>query len=104
MAAVERCRPPADSPEEPMRTSTILLSSSMALALLAPVGALEPVHAQEVRTGADAFGSPERDRPGVRHHIRPQDLPPPIYRGHPEEPDFERQPTIVPRPAGVMPD
>jgi glucose/arabinose dehydrogenase len=88
-----------------MRTSMILLSSSMALALLVPVDALEPAHAQEVvRTGGGVVGGPEHDRPGVRHHIRPDALPPPIYRGHPEAPDFERQPTVVPRPAGVMPD
>jgi glucose/arabinose dehydrogenase len=88
-----------------MRTSTILMTSSMALALLAPVHAQEPVHAQGVvRTGAAAIVSPERDAPGVRHHIRPQDLPRPIYKGTPEAPDFERSPTVVPRPAGLMPD
>jgi hypothetical protein len=39
-----------------MRASTILMSLPMALVLLAPV------HAQEVRTGADAFGTWEGGR------------------------------------------
>ena len=56
-----------------MRASTILTSLPLAFVLLAPV------HAQEVRTGADAFGTWESDAPGVRRHIRPADLPPPSH-------------------------
>jgi len=91
-----------------MRTSTILISSSMALALLTPVYVPEPARADEgVPAGADAVDGPdgeaENDAPGMRHHIRPEDLPAPVNTGDPEAPDFEQQPTIVPRPAGVMP-
>ncbi len=87
-----------------MRASRILMTSSVALALLVPVPAAVAGHAEQiVRTGAETSDRPEGDAPGVRYHIRPQDLPPPVSQGDPEAPDFERQPTLVPRPAGVMP-
>ena len=82
-----------------MRPSTTSMSLLMALALLAPV------HAQEVRTGADAFGTWKDDAPGVRRHIRPADLPPPTHHENdPEAPDFERKPKVVAAPPGKMPD
>ena len=67
-----------------MRASTILMSFPLAFVLLAPV------HAQEVLTGADAFGTWEADAPGVSRHITPADLPPPsLTENDPEAPDFE---------------
>jgi hypothetical protein len=81
-----------------MRASTILMSLPMAIVLLAPA------HAEEVRTGADAFGTWEGDAPGVRRHIRPADLPPAMNEGDPEKPDYERLPKVVDAPQGAMPD
>jgi hypothetical protein len=81
-----------------MRASTILMSLPMAIVLLAPV------HAEEVRTGADTFGTWEGDAPGVRRHIRPADLPPAMNEGDPEKPDYERLPKVVDAPQGAMPD
>ena len=70
-----------------MHASAILTSLPLAFVLLAPV------HAQEVRIGAEAFGTWERDAPGVSRHIRPTDLPPPSHlQNDPEAPDFERLP------------
>jgi glucose/arabinose dehydrogenase len=66
---------------------------------------LAPVHAQEVRTGADAFGAWDADAPGVRRHIRPADLPPPTHvENDPEAPDFKRMAQVVDAPQGVTPD
>ena len=66
---------------------------------------LASLHAQEVRTGADAFGTWEGDAPGVSRHIRPTDLPPPSHHENdPEEPDFKRMPKVVEAPQGKMPD
>lgn len=81
-----------------MRASAVLASVSLLLV------SQSAVHAQQVRTGADAFGSWEDDAPGVRRHIEPGDLPPPNNSGDPEEPDFERMPNVVEAPQGVMPD
>lgn len=82
-----------------MRTSTFLTGLALALVLLAPA------HTQEVRTGADAFGTSEVDAPGVRRHITPADLPPPSNaENDPEAPDYERLPTVVAAPEGTMPD
>jgi hypothetical protein len=53
-----------------MRPSTVLVSFPLAVA---------SVHAQEVRTGVDAFGTWESDAPGVNRHIRPTDLPAPTH-------------------------
>jgi glucose/arabinose dehydrogenase len=85
--------------EERMRISTILTRLPIALALLTPV------QAQEVRTGAEAFGTWEGDAPGVRRHIRPSDLPPPSEeKNDPEAPDYERMPEVVDAPEGMMPN
>jgi len=54
-----------------MRASAIVMSLPLAFAFLVPG------HAQEVRTGAEAFGTWQADAPGVSRHIRPADLPPP---------------------------
>jgi glucose/arabinose dehydrogenase len=82
-----------------MRTSTVLMSFPMVLVLLAPA------HAQEVLTGADAFGTWENDSPGVSRHIRPTDLPQPtLTENNPEAPDFERLPKVVDAPQGKMPN
>ena len=68
-----------------MRASTILMS------LHWRSFRWHPLHAQEVRTGADAFGTWEGDAPGVSRHIRPADLPPPTHHENdPEAPDFEQ--------------
>ena len=70
-----------------MRASTIMASLPLAL-----VGLL-PLHAQEVLTGEAAFGTWEKDAPGIRRHITPADLPPPtLTENDPEAPDFERYP------------
>lgn len=65
----------------PENTRKAALSGLMILplALTAPVS----VHAQEVLTGADASGTWRSDAPGVRRHIKPADLPPPVNRGDP---------------------
>lgn len=82
-----------------MRASAVLASIPLALVSLALL------HAQEVRTGADAFGSWEDDAPGVSRHIRPADLPPPTHhRNDPEEADFTQKPEVVETPQGTMPD
>lgn len=82
-----------------MRASTVLLSLPLALVSLASA------HAQEVRTGADAFGNWEDDAPGVRRHIEPADLPPPTHaENDPEAPDFERMAMVVEAPQGKMPE
>jgi glucose/arabinose dehydrogenase len=81
-----------------MRTSTILMRLPMALVLLSPV------QAQEVLTGADAFGTWEPDAPGIRRHITAEDLPPPSHtENDPEAPDFENMAEVVPAPEGAMP-
>ncbi|WP_414476019.1 PQQ-dependent sugar dehydrogenase [Microvirga sp. M2] len=81
-----------------MRAPMILTSLPLAFTLLAPV------HAQEVRTGADAFGTWERDAPGVSRHIRPTDLPPPsLAQNDPEAPDFENMANVVPAPEDKLP-
>lgn len=82
-----------------MRTSPVLVSLPFALVLLAPA------YPQDVRTGADAFGTFERDAPGVRRHIRPTDLPAPsLDQNDPEAPDFERLAKVVEAPQGKLPD
>src|ERR1041384_3061004 len=81
-----------------MRPSTILVSLPFAVVSLASL------HAQEVRTGATAFGTWEADAPGVSRHIRPADLPPPsLHQNDPEEPDFRNMAKVVPAPEGRMP-
>ena len=82
-----------------MRALALLISLPLALISLASL------HAQDVRTGAGAFGTWERDAPGVSRHIRPTDLPPPTHHDNdPEEPDFKRMPKVVEAPQGKMPD
>ena len=79
--------------------STVLAGLPLALV------SLSSLNAQEVRTGADAFGTWEGDAPGVSRHIRPTDLPPPSHHENdPEEPDFKRMPKVVEAPQGKMPD
>ena len=82
-----------------MRASTIVMSLPLAVMVLAPV------HAQEGRAGASAIGNWQADAPGVRHHIRPSDLPAPTHADNdPEAPDFRRRPKVVEAPQGRMPD
>src|SRR5438477_12036490 len=82
-----------------MRASTVLLSLPLAIVSLASL------HAQEVRTGAAAFGTWEGDAPGVNRHIRPTDLPrPTLIDNDPEEPDFRRLAKVVQAPQGKLPD
>ena len=82
-----------------MRASSVLVSLPLAIAWLAPL------HAQDVRTGAAAFGTWESDGPGVSRHIRPTDLPRPTHVDNdPEEPDFKRLAKVVPAPQGKLPD
>lgn len=81
-----------------MRASLVLMSFPLAFLSLAPL------QAQEVRTGADAFGGWQEDAPGVERHITPADLPPPTNTDNdPEAPDYERMPKVVAAPDGVMP-
>src|SRR3546814_13896352 len=82
-----------------MRASMLLMGLPLALVSLASV------HAQDVRTGADAFGTWEGDAPGVGRHITPADLPPPTHdENDPEAPDFEKLPKVVAAQQGTMPD
>jgi hypothetical protein len=82
-----------------VRASSVLVSLPLAIAWLAPL------HAQDVRTGAAAFGTWESDAPGVSRHIRPTDLPRPThFDNDPEEPDFKRLAKVVPAPQGKLPD
>src|SRR5437868_7131425 len=82
-----------------MRAVAVLAGLSPMLVVLAPV------YAQEVRTGAAAFGNWDADAPGVSRHIRPTDLPrPTLIDNDPEEPDFKRLPKVVEAPAGKLPD
>ena len=82
-----------------MRASTVLMSIPLAFV------SLTPLHAQEVRAGADAFGTWESDAPGVSRHITPADLPAPTHtENDPEAPDFENMAKVVPAPQGKMPD
>ncbi|MDW6024882.1 PQQ-dependent sugar dehydrogenase [Mesorhizobium sp. BAC0120] len=83
-----------------MRASTSLISL-VPLALVSMASA----HAEEVRTGANAFGTWEGDAPGVSRHIRPADLPAPtLTENDPEAPDFENAPKVVEAPQGKLPD
>lgn len=80
-----------------MRASMILLTLPIAFLSLAS-------HAQDTRTGADAFGGWEDDAPGVSRHFTADDLPPPSHADNdPEAPDFENMAKVVPAPQGVMP-
>lgn len=64
-----------------------------------------PAHPQDVRAGADAFGTWQDDAPGIGRHITPADLPAPTLAGNdPEAPDFQHMPNIVEAPQGKMPD
>ena len=82
-----------------MRASTMLVSLPLAFVTLAPL------HAQDVRIGAAAFGTWKDDAPGVARHISPADLPEPtLTENDPEKPDFENMATVVSRPEGKMPD
>lgn len=81
-----------------MRIPLVLMSLSLAFLPWASL------NAQEVRSGADAFGGWANDAPGVRRHITPADLPPPSHTDNdPEAPDFKRMPKVVAAPEGVMP-
>lgn len=81
-----------------MRVSAILASLPLAVISFS-------LHAQELRTGAAAFGTWEADAPGVSRHIKPTDLPPPsLAQNDPEAPDFERLPKVVDAPQGKAPD
>ena len=82
-----------------MRASTVLMSIPLAFV------SLTPLHAQEVRAGADAFGTWESDAPGVSRHITPADLPAPTHtENDPEAPDFENMAKVVQAPQVKMPD
>jgi glucose/arabinose dehydrogenase len=82
-----------------MRASTFLMSLPLALVSLASL------HAQEVRSGANAFGTWQDDAPGVSRHIRPGDLPGPTLAGNdPEAPDFEHMAKVAEAPKGKLPD
>jgi glucose/arabinose dehydrogenase len=88
-----------------MRTSTILKRSSIPLALLLSLSLLPPSSAAVPDSLAPLASAPaEDDSPGDRHWIDPDDLPDPVNEGDPEAPDFNNPPTVVARPAGVMPD
>lgn len=81
-----------------MRTTTILTSLPLALALMTPL------HAQEVLTGEAAFGTAEDNAPGTRRHITADALPAPsLAENEPEAPDFQNAPTLVDRPEGTLP-
>jgi glucose/arabinose dehydrogenase len=80
-----------------MRSSTVLL---ILLSVVSPTH----LHAQDVRTGADASGTWKADAPGVSRHIRATDLPQPtLTENNPEAPDFENRANVVPAPEGKMP-
>src|SRR3954453_7954156 len=82
-----------------MRASMALFSLPLMLVFLASM------HAQELRTGAYAFCTWERDAPGVGRHIKPADLPPlSLDKNDPEAPDFQKLAKIVAAPAGKTPD
>jgi glucose/arabinose dehydrogenase len=82
-----------------MHASTVLAGLTLAL------GSVASLQAQEVRTGANAFGTWQDDAPGVSRHIRPADLPPPtLTENDPEAPDFENMAQVVPAPDGKLPD
>lgn len=82
-----------------MRASTILAGLPLALVLAAPG------QAQEIRSGAEAFGTWEDDAPGVQRHITAADLPPPSHHENdPELPDFEKPPNVVAQPEGMLPE
>jgi glucose/arabinose dehydrogenase len=93
-----------------MRTSTILKRSSIPMALLLSLSVL-PASSAAVPGSPPSPPAPpspvsapaEDDRPGDRHWIDPDDLPDPVNEGDPEAPDFNNPPTVVDRPAGVMP-
>ena len=82
-----------------MRTPTFLISVPLILV------SLTPLQAQDVLTGQNAFGTWEKDAPGVGRHITPADLPPPtLTENDPEAPDFENMAKVVAAPDGKMPD
>jgi glucose/arabinose dehydrogenase len=81
-----------------MRKSAVLASLPLTLVLLVPA------QAQQVLTGDAAFGTWEKDAPGVARKITPADLPAPSFaENDPEAPDFENLAKVVPAPEGRMP-
>ena len=70
------------------------------IGLLAVVsaGVVHPALAQEVRTGAAAYGDWHTDAPGVARHITPGDLPAPGASASASE-----SPEVIAQPAGAVP-
>ena len=62
------------------------------------VGGLSPALAQEVRTGAAAYGDWRSDAPGVARHITAADLPAPGASASASE-----SPEVIAQPAGAVP-
>lgn len=60
-----------------LRFAVILASSVVLLAIAGAAAQTAPPAADTVRTGPAAYGDWRTDAPGVRRHIRPNDLPPP---------------------------
>lgn len=85
--------------------SSFLLSAAALVGALAVFGALEardPVrgeaNTEKAAASASVFGDWRNDRPGLRHRIRVEDLPPPY-----ETRSASNQPQEASRPAGVKP-
>jgi len=82
-----------------MRASTFLMFMCVLSILLAtPAFAQSP----EVRTGAAAFADWKVDAPGVRRHIRPSDVPPPLTGTDPEV-SVASAAKVVEPPQGALP-
>jgi glucose/arabinose dehydrogenase len=75
-----------------------------ALVYVSLVCLASPAFAQaaEVRTGAAAFDDWKADAPGVRRHIRPSDLPPPVT-GQDAEASIASNAKVVEPPQGALP-
>jgi hypothetical protein len=55
------------------------------------------------RTAAAGFGTWQTDSPGVRHHVRPSDLPVPSMAGTDPEASVAKPAAVVAAPAGAAP-
>jgi glucose/arabinose dehydrogenase len=63
---------------------------------------LHSAHTDQVRTGTAAFEGWKADAPGVRRHIRPSDLPPPVTGKDPEA-SIASHAKVVDRPKDALP-
>ncbi|MES2535899.1 MAG: PQQ-dependent sugar dehydrogenase [Pseudomonadota bacterium] len=78
------------------------LSTRLVHVLLAVLSLAACARTGEVSTGAATFADWKSDAPGVRHHIRPSDLPAPVTGADPEK-SIASTAKVVQPPQGALP-